>query len=121
MINNNLLNGIASLLGAEAYTLPSHLAIGSTTGILSAADTVTSGEFDRNALDSDVVTNNLIKFVGRRLSTEANNEVVNIISLVNSNTLFGTGDIQAAFLVPSLVHTTNFDIDVEFWIRIQSA
>lgn len=121
MINDNLLNGIAKLLGAEAYTLPSHLAFGSTYGVLGAADTVTSGEFDRNALDSDVVTLNLIKYVGRRIAGDANNEYVNLITLVNSSSLYGTGDIQAAFLVPSLIHTTSFDIDAEFWIRIQRA
>lgn len=118
MINDNLLNGVASLLAGGSYTIPSNLAFGSTSGVLTAQDVITSGEFDRNTLSTYSSTNNLVKFIGSRLSTEANNQVVNIISLTNSNTLGGSSDIQASFLVPSLIHTTSFDINVEFWINI---
>jgi hypothetical protein len=118
MINNNLLNGVASLLAGGSYTIPSYLAFGSTSGLLTAADIVTSGEFDRNALTGYTVSNNTTKFNGTRLSTEASNETVNIISLTNSGTLRGSNDIQVSFLVPSLLHTTSFDLNVEVWVTV---
>jgi hypothetical protein len=119
MINDNLLNGLATLLSGGSYNIPSYMAFGSITGTLTGADVSTSGEFDRNPLNTPTVTLNLAKFVGQRLASEAGNEVVNVISITNTSTLRGTGDIQANFLVPSLIHTTSFDIDSEVWIRVQ--
>lgn len=119
MINDNILNGVAQLLSGGSYTIPSYLAFGSTTGTLTAQDIVTSGEFDRNALDSDSASANVVKYIGKRLSTEANNEYVNVIGLHNASTLASSGNLQANFLVPSLLHTTSFDINVEFWFSIE--
>ena len=120
MINNNLLQGVAALLAGSSYTIPSHLAFGSTTGTLTAADIITSGEFDRNALDSKTTTGATARLSGGRISTEANNEQVAMVGLHNSATLSSSNNLQAAFLVSSLIHTTSFDIDVEFWFTFQS-
>lgn len=116
MINDNYLNGMAKLASGESYTIPSHLAFGSTTGTLSSADLITSGEFDRNSLDDQASATNVAKYFGSRSSAEANNEYINILSFTNSDTLRGSGDIQANFLVSSLLHTTSFDIEVEMWV-----
>lgn len=116
MINDNLLNGLATYLSGGSLTIPSHLAFGSTYIVVTAGDVVTSGEFDRNALDSDSVASNTVKFYGTRSSAEAGNEIITNIALVNSGTLRGSNDIQANTLIGSLVHTTNFDVGVEFWI-----
>ena len=121
MINDNILNGIAAKLAGGSYTIPSHLAFGSTSGTLTVNDIITSGEFDRNALSSVTNTTNVVKFIGARLSTEANNETTNIISLVNSGTLRGSGDIQVNFLIPSLIHTTSYDMNIEVWLTINRA
>jgi len=117
MINNNYLMGLAQLMNGESYTIPSYLAFGSTTGTLTAADTVTSGEFDRNILSSTPRSGTVAKFVGSRSAAEANSEVVNVVSLVNASGLGGSGDVQSNFLVASLIHTTSFDVDVEFWVE----
>lgn len=116
MINDNYLNGMAKLAVGEAYTIPSHLAFGSTTGTITSADLVTSGEFDRNALDSDSQSTNVAKYIGSRSSATAGNEYINVISFVNSSTLRGSGDIQSNFLISSLLHTTSFDVEVEWWV-----
>ncbi len=120
MINTKLLNGVASLLGGSTFSIPSYLAFGSTTGTLTSGDVITSGEFDRNILDSKIVTDNTVKFYGSRISTEANNEYINIISMTNSATLNGSNDIMSNFLLPSLLHTTSFDINVEVWLEVNS-
>jgi hypothetical protein len=116
MINDNYLNGMAKLAAGQSYVIPSYLAIGSTTGTITASDTQTSGEFDRNVLDTPVVSTNVVKYIGSRTSAEASNEYVNVVSFVNVSTLRGTGDIQANFLIPSLLHTTAFDIEFELWV-----
>ena len=118
MINDNLLNGIASLLAGSTYILPSYLAFGSTTTTLTTTDVYTPGEFDRNILDSRGLSTNIVRYLGTRLATEANNELICDIALVNSATLRGSYDIQSNFLVSSLTHSTSFDISVEYWFTI---
>ena len=117
MIYNNYLNGVAIKMTGGSYTIPSHMAFGSTTGTLTATDIVTSGEFDRNALDSATQVDYVAKFVGRRLSTEANSEVINVAGLHNTSTLASSGNLQTNMLIASLVHTTDFDVEVEFWVK----
>jgi len=117
MINNNYLNGLASLMASESYTVVSHLAFGSTTGTLTATDTVTSGEFDRNAISSKAATGNTVKYIGSRDSTEAGNEYINVTSFVNSSTVSGSNDIQTNMLVSSLLHTSDFTVEIETWIK----
>lgn len=116
MINDNYIEGCAKLLTGEAYTLPSHLAFGSTTGVLASNDTITSGEFDRNALDSKASANNVSKYIGTRSSVEASGETINVVGMHNTGALGASGDLQLNFLVPSLVHTTSFDVEVEAWV-----
>jgi len=117
MINNNYLNGLAKLMTGVSYNIPSYLAFGSTTGTLTATDLVTSGEFDRNALDSTEQIDYVAKFIGRRLSTEAGDERINVIGLHNSGVPGSSGNLQANMLVSSLLHTSDFDVEVEFWVK----
>jgi hypothetical protein len=119
MINDNFLYGAAKLMAGESYTIPSHMAFGSTFGTLTANDISTSGEFDRNALDSLSTTNNIVKFVGRRLSTEASDETIQLVGLHNASGLASTGNLQANVLLSSLIHTTDFDLEVEFWMQFE--
>lgn len=121
MINDNYLEGLAKLMAGESYTVVSHLAFGSTTGTLTSADTVTSGEFDRNAIDSSASSGNTVKFIGSRDSTEASDEYINLVSFVNSGSASGTGDIQTNMLVASLLHTTDFSVEIEMWVKHQRA
>jgi len=116
MINDNYLEGLAQLMTGESYTITSHLAFGSTTGTLTSADIITSGEFDRNALSSSASSGAVAKFIGSRDSTEAGDEYINIVSFVNSASAGGSGDIQTNMLISSLLHTTDFTVEVEMWV-----
>jgi hypothetical protein len=119
MINDNFLTGAAKLMAGESYTIPSYMAFGSTFGTLTATDLITSGEFDRNILDSKSTTGATVKFVGGRTGVEANNERVQVIGLHNSSTIYSSGNLQANTLIASLTHTTSFDISAEFWITFE--
>lgn len=116
MINNKFLYGLASLMAGSSYDVPSHLAFGSDSDTITASDVITSGEFDRNALDYSEATSNTVKFVGGRSSGEADNDYINVIGLHNAATLASSDNLQANFLVPSLLHTSAFDLNVELWV-----
>lgn len=117
MINDALLIGIAKKLNNESFTLPSYLAFGSTSITPSATDTSVAGEFDRNPVTSTRSTN-IIKYIGTRLATEASNQIIYNTALVNSSTLLAGSTIMANTVIASLTHTTDFDIDVEYWFTI---
>ena len=116
MINDNYLIGMANLAGNLPYSIPAYLAVGSTTGVLTSGDLVTSGEFDRNACSSPVVSTNVVKYIGSRTSVEAGNEYINVVGFHNSSVPFSSGNLQVNFLVPSLLHASTFDIEIEAWI-----
>ena len=117
MINDEYLNGLAKLMIGESFTIPSYVAFGSTSYTLSGQDNSIQGEFDRIILSSTNRSNNLAKFICSRSSSDAGNETINVVELVNSASLGSSGNLQVAFLISSLVHTTDFDLEVEFWVN----
>ena len=118
MINDNYLNAAATLLSGVMTSVPSALAFGSTVVTLTTTDVYVPGEFDRNVLDSLNSTNNTVRYIGTRNSPEAHNEMIQQIALVASSTLMSSNNIYSNFLVSSLVHTTSFDISVEYWFTV---
>lgn len=119
MINDEYLLGVAKLMTGETYNIPSYMAFGSDSTTISAADEVISGEFERNPLDSSESSLNVAKFLFNRSSAVANNEYINVVGLHNSSS--GSGNLMAAFAVSSLLHTSDFDVDIEYWVRHQRA
>lgn len=117
MINDRYLEDVAKLLAGESGVIPSHLAFGSTTGIITATDIETSGEFDRNVLDTTSRTINLVKYIGTRTSAEASDELIRTVGLHNDSTLASSDNLQANFLLGSLIHSTDFAVQVEFWMK----
>jgi hypothetical protein len=118
MINDNFLNGMAGLLIGESVTIPSYLAFGSTTGTLTAQDTITSGEFDRNIYTTTERIGNVSKYSFLRTGGEvatSSGQYINVIGLMNSS---AGGSLWANTLVSSLLHTTAFDLDIELWFTI---
>jgi len=119
MINDLFLKGLAKLGVGESFSIPSHLAFGSDSADLSATDIITSGEFDRNVLTSVYSDDFVMKFVGGRTAAEANGELIQNVGLHNTGVLQSSGDLLANFLVASLLHTTDFDVEVEFWVEVK--
>lgn len=109
MIPDSLLDITASLLGGGSPAVPSHLAFGSTEVTPGATDTSIPGEFDRLALDSVGVVNNVVTFSVIRTGATAANEYINVIGLFNDAT---AGDLCVENVVTSLLHTSNFDVEV---------
>jgi hypothetical protein len=116
MITNNGLNRIAT-----AYSsVPAYLLVGSGNVEVLGTDTALVGEFERLALDSFDVTDNTVKFYGSRSSVVASDDVITNFGLGIAAGV-GSSDLQVANLISSLVHSTDFDIGVEFWFTFNRA
>lgn len=115
-LNNNYLQGIAKLIIGEAVSIPSHMAFGSTTGTITAADTETSGEFDRVTLDTPERDVAIAKLIATRPGATAANEVMQNIGVWNGAS--SSDELWANFLISSFTHTTDFDLEVQHWVSI---
>jgi len=111
MITENGLNEIAK----GFRNIPTHLVVGSTDIDILPTDVVLSGEFERSVLSSNAVEGGTVKFYGSRLGVVANNDLINGLGLVLSSSL-GSSDLLVGNLTSSFLHTTSFDISVEFWL-----
>ena len=116
MINDNYLEGLAKLVVGESVTIPSHMAFGSSNDDLTASDTTLAGEFDRISLETGETNGTIAKIIGVRSSVDADDETVFDIGLFNAAS---NGNLWSATLISSLLHTTDFDLEVQFWIEHQ--
>jgi hypothetical protein len=114
MINNNMLYGIADLCVGNAVTIPSYLAIGSTGGTLTSNDIITSGEFQRIPV-TKTRSGTVIQWAATALASSATSNLINVIGLMNSSS---GGNLWANTLMPSLLQTSNYDIDFEIWVNL---
>lgn len=114
MINNNMLYGLAALAVGTATAIPAYLALGSTDGTLTSADTVTSGEFSRLALTSRTSVNNIITWDLLRTGASATSTPINVIGLWTSSV---AGSLWCGVLTSSLIQSTAFDVD--FSVQVQ--
>jgi hypothetical protein len=114
MINNNMLYGLGDLTIGNAVTIPSHMALGSTSNSLSSGDIITSGEFVRLPLLTKSRTGNLIKMETLFAGGIASSLPINVVGLFNSSAV---GDLWANMLMASITQTTSFDIDIEVWMQ----
>ena len=117
MINNNYLTGVAKLVLGQDVDIPSHMAYGSDSGTLTADDLEVSGEFDRIELSTGERDENIAKFIGLRTGAVADNETMSIVGILTSS---AGGDLWVNTLLSSFIHTTDFDFEVQFWMRHRS-
>lgn len=115
MINNNFLYGLADLAIGTTTTIPGYLALGSTTGTLTANDIVCSGEFERNALSSKSRSGSVIKYSTTRVGTGVNSTPVNVVALMTSSS---GGNLWGNMLLPSFIQTSTFNTDIDLWINL---
>jgi hypothetical protein len=116
MINNNMLYGLGDLMiGTAGVTIPSYMTMGSVSDTLTSGDLVTSGEFKRIAITTKSRSSNIDKFQTLFTGTLASSLYINSVGLFNSS---AGGALWANMLMSSILQTTSFDIDVEFWVQL---
>lgn len=116
MITNNFLNELAKAVNGESYVSPGVVAFSSTTKTLSPSDTSLGGELDYDATSGSRVTNE-VTFNALRSGTivSAGGDRINSLGLLDTS----TGTLLAEALVPSVLHTSTYDLDVNWKIIIE--
>lgn len=118
-VYNNWLNEIAKAANGESAATLSHLAATTTTLTIDVTDTALTGETPtRTALTGSRV-NNTVTYTGTKTGAS--------IATSDGETLLGAGFLSAstggtllsAFTLPSLIHTTNYDIEFELSFTVQ--
>ena len=110
-----MLNALAAVCAGSTIIIPSYMAKGSINGLITAQDVAPSGEFGVRPTTSNTSTNNLVKFTSLFLAPSSGNTAINNVALMTSIT---GGNLWANMLIPSLIQTSSFDVDVEIWVQI---
>lgn len=119
VVLNNMLNEMAQALAGSSYVLPSYLAFGSDTLSISVSDSAITGEIGSrsattNSTASASVTFNAIR-TGASVASSAG-ESLNAAYLISASS---GGTLLSELTLPSLLHTTNFDIDTDWSFTFQ--
>jgi len=117
MITDIFLEEVAKYMNAEASTTVSDLTFSSTVITPDATDTSVAGELGArvtttNSRSSTVPT---VTFIGTRSGAIASSsgDFVNLVALFTASS---GGNLMAEALVPSVLHTTSFDLEVNWSI-----
>jgi hypothetical protein len=116
MLTNNFLYAVAGWMNGETTTIPTHVAWSSTVITPSATDTSIAHEYDRSSVTNSRVLNKAT-FSATRSSVVASStgDYINMAGLFNAAT---TGTLFAEALVPSLLHTTTYDLELDWNITV---
>lgn len=117
MIVDNFLTEMAKAMNGESTNMPSHLAYGSTTMTISTDTSSITGEFGSRDSITGARTTNVVTFNGLKSGSTvgSSGETLFTFSLWNSS---GSGDLHSAVLVPSILHTSSFDIDTDWQFTV---
>lgn len=116
---NNMLNEIAKGLASESNVVPSYLAFGSDVLSINVADSSITGEIGSRIATTDsrataTVTFNAIR-TGASVASSSG-ERLNASYLLSASS---GGTLLSEVVLPSLLHTTTFDIETDWSFTIQ--
>lgn len=117
-LNDTLLYQLAGSLNGEAYDNPSHAGFSSTAITIDPTSSSLSGEFGSRVVVSGSRTLNEVSFNGLKTGAVVSSvgESISSFGLFNASS---SGDLQAHALTASLLHTSDFDIEVDWVISVQ--
>lgn len=119
MITNTFLQRVAGLINGESVAVPSHGAFSSS--VLTADGTRTSlpDELDATRLvltGSRSGTTTTFSFLRSGATATSTGDYINTMALIDSAT---GGFVMSDLAVPSLLHTTSFDVEVDWKIQVR--
>ncbi len=109
---------MASALASESYTVPSYLTVGTEVITPATTDTSLSGEIGPRGSLSKTRTVNEVEFANIRSSTsvlESTGDTLTSTALFSASTV---GDMFSAIVLPSITHTSTFDIEFTWTFTI---
>ena len=116
MINDNMITGLAGALNGEAFTIPGAMSFSSDVVDISPTDTDIP-----NVLDSVSTTNSrsttVVKFTGIRSGAAVISPTGDYINTIGLLTTAG-GTLMAEATTANILHTNNFDLEIDWEITI---
>ena len=119
MIVDTFLNNMAGLINGESSTIPSHAAFSSDVLTAAATDTSLSSELDSPRLSiTKARSTNTTTYSFIRSSTDASagGDYLNAMAIIDAAT---GGYIMSETAISSLLHTTDFDVEVDWKITVE--
>lgn len=113
MITDLMLNEMAKGLAGDSFVIPSHFAYSTDTVAITAAMTTISGEVSTRNAAGDVRTLNQVNFSGIRSGTQVTSSAGITLKTLGVFSASTSGTLLSAVTLPSILHTTTFDIDTE--------
>lgn len=115
MIVDTFLNRIAGWLNGETANIPSYVAWSSSVITPAGTDTSVPSEYDESAATgSRVLTVTTFNSLRTGAIASSAGDYINSIYLLDSS----TGTLLAEALVPSVLHTTTFDLEVDWQLTV---
>lgn len=108
---------MAKALNGESFSTPTHGAFSSSVITPAATDTSLPSEYDRSSFTGSRDSNE-VTFSGLRSGATASSsgDYINLFGLLDSSS---GGNLFLEALVPSVLHTTSFDFEVDATITIE--
>lgn len=118
VLTDVFLEEMAKALNNESFTTPVGIAFSSSVITPAATDTSLAHEYDRAGLSGTRSTNE-VTFSGLRSGAVASStgDYINLVGVLSTSTTGGNLFVEA--LVPSVLHTTSFDFEVDATITIE--
>ena len=115
-LTDTFLNAIAGVINGESFTAPTHIGYGSTAITIDGTDTSLPGEFGTrdSASGSRTLNETILSAVKTGATVGSAGERLNSMGLFNASS---TGDLHSEALVSSLLHTSAFDVEVDWQIN----
>lgn len=118
MINDITLIELSKALNGEVFITPSHTSFGSTSTILTPATSTLPGELDRS-LNSNSRLNNRTTFISSRSGVAVITPGGDRINNIGLWSAASAGSLFASSLVPSILHSSTYDLEVNWNIFIE--
>jgi hypothetical protein len=117
MINDNFLTMMSKLLNGESVSLPTSLAYGSSVMTVAVDSSSLTGEYASRDSVSNSRSGFTVSFEGVRSGTIASSggDVLQTFGLYDDST---GGNLLTAVLASSVLHTSSFDLNVEWQFTI---
>ena len=118
MITDTFLNNIAGLINGESSRIPSHAAFSSSVITADATHTSLPTELDSprlNITKSRSTNTTTYSFVRTGALASSTGDYLNAVAIIDSVT---GGFILSEATVSSLLHTTSFDVEVDWKISV---
>lgn len=118
MITNNFLYETAKALAGDSFVLPSYLAFGSTVITPNAASSTVTGEIGSRYAVTDARANAIVTWSGIRVGANvasSSGDTLNAVYVTSAST---GGTLFSENTLSSIIHTTAFDIAVDYTVTV---